>query len=176
MVRARPLFVLLLLPLSLLFLSAAAQVKERSMPAPQPAPEVPGITTEDPFPRGCVDCHVKYTTPDMDTRISTYMSMWHDGVEPALLAKAQASAPSGVILEGKHPDVGDALENIPAGCAMCHSKKSVAAPPLSNMIHRIHLTGGGENFYMTVFQGACTGCHKLDASTGRWSMPSGPEE
>jgi len=29
---------------------------------------------------------------------------------------------------------------------------------------------------MTLFQGECTHCHKLDAMTGKWSMPSGPEK
>ena len=43
------------------------------------------------------------------------------------------------------------------------------------MIHEIHLTGGDTNHFLTMFQGECTLCHKLDAKSGAWAIPSGPE-
>jgi hypothetical protein len=38
------------------------------------------------------------------------------------------------------------------------------------------LTGGTNNVFVTTFKGDCTHCHKLDAKTGAWSMPSGAEQ
>ena len=43
-------------------------------------------------------------------------------------------------------------------------------------MHRIHLTGGDKNHYLTEFQGDCTNCHKLDQKTGAWSLGSGSEK
>ena len=86
------------------------------------------------------------------------------------------SAPAGLKLKGRHPDAADALEDIPAACADCHSADSKKAPPLAGMVHRIHLVGGDKNRFMTEFQGECTDCHKFDAAKGTWSMPSGPEK
>jgi hypothetical protein len=103
------------------------------------------------------------------------MNAWTVKVEPGLLANAQATAPTGITLKGKHPAAAFALKNIPAGCLTCHSKKSTLAPPFAQLVHRIHLTGGEANHYLTVNQGECTYCHKLNAATGLWSMPSNPE-
>lgn len=143
--------------------------------APQAARKVPGINAADPYPKGCVDCHVN--RPQMDARLSTQMQQWTGGkVNPALLATVQGSAPAGLKLKGRHPDAEDAFDDVPASCADCHSEDSKKAPPLAGMVHRIHLAGGDKNHFMTEFQGECTYCHKLDAATGAWSMPSGPEK
>jgi hypothetical protein len=142
--------------------------------APPPARKIPGITAEDPFPRACVDCHVRL--PEMDVRISTLMAGWNDRVEPVLLAKAHGSAPQGLALAGRHPAVPEALANIPVACLDCHAEGSDTAPPFAGMMHAIHLTGGEENHFLTLFQGECTHCHKLDPKTGAWSMPSGAEQ
>lgn len=155
--------------------SAAGQDKPTSAQASPPARKIPGITTEDAFPRGCVDCHTNHPEMNLDARISSLMKGWNNKVEPPLLAKAQATAPSGVTLKGKHPAAAFALKNIPAGCLTCHSKKSTLAPPFAQMLHRIHLTGGEENRFLTVNQGECTHCHKLNVSTAQWSLPSAPE-
>jgi len=161
---------------SVVFLSANGQVEEKSMPAPPPARKIPGINAEDRFPGGCVDCHLNYTDMKMDTRISTLMKQWTTAVDPKLLAKAQATAPSGMTLKGKHPNVDASLKDIPSGCLKCHAKGSKTAPPFSRMLHAFHLSGGEENHFMTMFQGECTHCHKIDVSTGEWSMRSGPEK
>jgi hypothetical protein len=143
--------------------------------APKPARSIPGINAADPYPHGCVDCHVKM--PAMDARLSTRMQQWMAGkVDAALLLTVQGSAPAGLKLKGKHPDATDALDDVPAACADCHSQGSKKAPPLAGMVHRIHLLGGEKNHFMTEFQGECTYCHKLDAATGAWSVPSGPEK
>lgn len=155
--------------------SAVGQDKPKPAQTAPPARKIPGITTEDAFPRACVDCHTNHPEMNLDARISSLMKGWNDKVEPALLAKAQAAAPTGVTLKGKHPVAAFALKNIPAGCLTCHSKKSTLAPPFAQMLHRIHLTGGEENHFLTAYQGECTHCHKLNVSTGLWSMPSAPE-
>ena len=143
--------------------------------APPAARRIPGINAPDPYPKACVDCHV--SKPPSDARLSTQLQQWTSGkVSPALLATAQGSAPAGLKLKGKHPDAADALEDIPAACADCHSGDSKKAPPLAGMVHRIHLVVGDKNRFMTEFQGECTSCHKLDAATGAWSVPSGPEK
>jgi hypothetical protein len=43
------------------------------------------------------------------------------------------------------------------------------------MMHKIHLSGGEENRFLTVYQGECTHCHKFNVPTGLWSLPSAPE-
>jgi hypothetical protein len=139
------------------------------------ARRIPGINAPDPYPKACVDCHVN--RPPMDVRLSTQMKQWMEGkVSPALLATVQGSAPAGLKLKGRHPDAADALDDVPAACAECHSDDSKKAPPLAGMVHRIHLVGGDKNHFMTEFQGECTYCHKLNAATGAWSSPSGPEK
>jgi len=162
--------------------AAAPAAKSPAIPAPAAKPaaspaarKIPGINAADQYPKACVDCHVN--RPQMDARLSTQMQQWTAGkVSPALLATVQGSAPAGLKLKGRHPDAEDAFDDVPASCADCHSEDSKKAPPLAGMVHRIHLGGGDKNHFMTEFQGECTYCHKLDAATGAWSMPSGPEK
>ena len=83
----------------------------------------------DPYPTGCVSCHVLDKSKGKDSRLSVALKQWTAGkIEPGLLAKSKASAPAGLTLKGKHPAAED-----------------------------MH-------------------CHKLNAQTGEWSMPSGPEQ
>ena len=123
-----------------------------------------------------MDCHLNYVEQKLDTRFSTLMKQWNEKVEPALLKKVAGSASQGVTLKGKHPTVAGALKDIPAGCLPCHGKASRMAPPFFRMLHAIHLTGGKDNHFLTLFQGECTHCHKLNTATGQWSLPSGPEK
>jgi cytochrome c553 len=166
-----------LLAASLMAVSAQGQEKQQPKETLPPARMIPGITAPDDNAHACVDCHVNMPERNMDARFSTLLMQWSETVEPGLLAKAQASAPEGVKLVGKHPKViASTLSSIPAGCMVCHKKDSNRAPPFARMMHRIHLTGGPENHFLTIFQGECTYCHKLDAVTGQWSIPSGPEK
>jgi hypothetical protein len=143
--------------------------------APPPARKIPGITAQDRYPNACVDCHINYAEIKLDTRFSTLMRRWTEKVDPQVLAKAQASAPKGVVLRGKHPGGNAALGDIPGKCLVCHRKGSTATPPFASLIHSLHLTGGEENHFLTLFQGECTHCHKLEMATGRWTIPSAPE-
>jgi len=139
---------------------------------------VPGITAADKFPGACVDCHLNYVEMNLDTRLSTLMKRWNERVGPALFARAQASVPKGTTLEGKHPQVADVARDIPAACLVCHGSaaKAGSAPPFGRLMHAIHLSGGDKSPFMTVFQGECTHCHKLNTTSGEWSLPSGSEK
>jgi len=139
-----------------------------------PARAIPGLTAPDAFPRGCVDCHAPIPEPPRDVRISTLMRSWTSGADPKLLAKARAAAP-GLELSGKHPEVLKVGDSIPSSCLGCHQRDSRTAPPFASLLHAIHLEGGEENVFLTVFQGECTHCHKVDLRTGRPTVPSAPE-
>jgi len=141
-----------------------------------PARKIPGLTAEDKFPNGCVDCHINMADIKQDERISTLMARWNKGAETKLLEKAQAVAPAGVTLKGKHPQATSALEDIPNACKTCHGGKSSTAPPFAPLVHAIHLVGGEDNHFLTIFQGECTHCHKLNLATGVWTVPSGREK
>ena len=130
----------------------------------------------DQFPKGCVSCHTVDKAKGADHRLSVALAQWTLGkVEPALLAQSKASMPAGVALKGKHPSAEDSLDDIPNACLDCHDPGSKKAPPFSQLLHLVHLTGAN-NTFVTTFKGDCTHCHKLDAKTGVWSMPSGPEQ
>lgn len=153
---------------------AAAQPPKGAPPMP-PARKIPGITAPDTHPAGCVDCHINYEDLKLDTRFSTLMKALTTQVPPALVSHAKRAAPAGLVIKGRHPAIpAGGLKNIPGSCMACHGKASKVAPPFARMIHDIHLTGGDKNHYLTVFQGECTLCHKLDRKSGSWTIPSGP--
>ncbi len=152
--------------------TAAPPATKAALPAALRA--IPGITAPDSFPRACVDCHVNLPGQKMDARLSTLLAQWSKSVDPGLLEKAQGAAPPGVTLKGRHPKLG-ALGSVPARCMKCHTATSKTAPSFPRMIHRIHLVGGEKNDFLTECQGQCTYCHKLNAATGEWSVPSAPE-
>lgn len=136
---------------------------------------IPGITGVDNFPHSCVSCHKNYTDKKMDVRLSTILKEWNEKVDPKILAKVQSIAPEGVTLKGKHPFKVDADASIPEVCNKCHGKSMKTAFPLGNLLHTIHLSGGKDNTYITMFNGECTNCHKMDWKTGVWSIVNGKE-
>jgi hypothetical protein len=160
---------------AVLALPAMAGSEATAGAGPEPR-VVPGLTGEDTHPGACVDCHVDYPERGMDARLSVQLARWRRGeVEPRLLRQARASAPPGAAIEGRHPEASDSLGDIPGACLECHGTDAHEAPPFARLIHLVHLDGGAQNHFMTVFQGECTHCHKLDARTGQWIVPSGPE-
>jgi hypothetical protein len=130
----------------------------------------------DAYPDGCVSCHVLDKAKAQDHRLSSMLKAWTAGkVDADLLVKSKASMPSGVTLKGKHPAAEDALDDIPSACLDCHGADSKKAPPFARLMHLVHLTGT-KNEFVAAFKGDCTTCHKLDARTGEWSLPSGAEK
>ena len=162
----------------------AANAKEGEKPAaekkPDPAavsevhlPDLPGVTTPDKTPRGCVDCHANRPERKKDSRLPTLLAQWKNGADPKVLEKAQAAAPANRILAGKHPDIAAQIQVIPNDCLMCHGRDSQSAPPFAKLQHTLHLVGGKENRFLAAAQGTCTHCHKLDPKTGAWHLGSG---
>jgi len=154
-------------------------VEANSEGEPQASPplrQIPGVTAPDQFSRGCVDCHVNRPDLNMDVRISTAMRQWQDKVDPEFLAKVRSFAPVGMALKGKHPKLQAEVADIPKACLKCHSKASKSAPPFAQLLHGLHLVGGERNHFLSMFQGECTHCHKLDAATGLWSLGGGTEK
>ncbi len=156
-------------------LATAAAGQAPAAPQGAVARKIPGITVKDAYPNGCVDCHVNGKAGD--TRLSTLMTAWTTAVPAALVEKARASSAAPSKIKGKHPAVPKVASNIPQMCLnACHKKGSTIAPPFAQLLHTIHLTGGSANRFLTDGQGECTHCHKLDAKTGAWKMPSGAEK
>jgi len=166
------LLIALFIPLQL---SLCQNVKPDQSGIP-PVRRIPGITVEDKFPNGCVDCHTNHPEMNQDHRLTTILSSWNKGVNPEILKKAQNIVPAGIILKGVHPDIRDSVKMIPSDCRKCHSKASKTAPMMYPLMHLIHLTGGEKNHFLTVFQGECTHCHKLNPEKGTWAILSGPEK
>lgn len=144
--------------------------------AEPPLPEIPGITVADAFPGGCVDCHVERPEERMDVRISTQMKQWHERVDAKVLERVRPIAANTAELSGQHPQLpAQSYDDIPASCRECHADFPKGVLPLGAMVHALHLTGGRENHFLTIFGGQCTHCHKYNADIGMWFIPSGPE-
>lgn len=173
LLRYFPVFVILMAALT--FPPKAGIAANDPMALP-PARKIPGLTADDEFPGGCVDCHINMPDIQQDERISVSMLKWNKSVEPELLEKAQSVTIAGIRLKGVHPPATESLRDIPAACIMCHSINSAKAPPFAALLHAIHLTGGDDNHFLTIFQGECTYCHKMNVETGVWTVPSGPEK
>lgn len=143
------------------------------LPAARP---IPGLTGDDVFPSACVSCHVRRPEENLDVRLSTIMRSWSERVDSVLLSRVRHTALEGMKLQGRHPRLAaEAFQNIPASCLECHGREAPEGPPFARMLHAIHLQGGPENHFLTLFQGECTHCHKLERATGRWFIPSGAE-
>ena len=137
---------------------------------------VTSLAAADAYPQGCVSCHAVDKATNKDQRISTLLKDWTAGkVSPDLLAKSKAAMPAGVALKGKHPAASDSLEDIPNACLDCHDAGSKKAPPFALLMHSVHLTGA-KNLFVMHHKSDCTSCHKLNATTGEWTLPSGPEK
>jgi len=136
--------------------------------------KIPGLNAQDPFPRGCVDCHVYLPAEKRDVRLSTLMNNLSERTAPELLAKLSGLTHEGRSLQGRHPGVNGSKLSIPADCIGCHGERSGDAPAFAGMMHLIHLSGKN-NHYLALFQGECGFCHKFDAQIGAWTVPSHPE-
>jgi cytochrome c551/c552 len=125
-------------------------------------PAIPGITTADEKPDGCVSCHKERPDINRDFRLSTYIGEWAtEGVEVEILDIAKAAWPEAT-LSGKHPDVAGmiATQELPAACLSCHAEGSDM--PLPSYLHLQHFVGGEENHFITSYGGYCTQCHAVN--------------
>lgn len=139
------------------------------------APAEAATAVADPYPNACVSCHV-VGKDKVDRRVGTMLKAWTAGkVDADLLAKTKAAMPAGAAVKGKHPSADDSLEDVPSLCLDCHTPDSKKAPPFARLMHLVHLTGA-KNEFLTTHKGDCAACHKLDAQTGTWSLPSAAEK
>ncbi len=120
-------------------------------------PEIAGITIDDVKVNGCVDCHYK-VDDENDYRLSTALKELSE--------------------EGKHSDVSAMVNIIPNDCVMCHSEQmavGMGTEALGPMMHKIHLVGGADNYFIAGYEGQCTHCHGFDEAMGEFSIKSGEE-
>jgi mono/diheme cytochrome c family protein len=113
-------------------------------------PYLPGITTADEHPNGCVDCH-KNQGEGQDFRLNVS------------LAKL-----------GKHPKIDAIVKKLPEDCMMCH-REGGKVSPLFLMLHKAHYENGNNSPFIKFYQGSCLNCHKLDAASGKMTVKSGPK-
>ena len=111
---------------------------------------LPGITTKDPYPNGCVDCH-KDAGSGKDYRVLT------------MLAKIST-----------HPKIDKIVKVVPDDCLMCH-KAGPKPPVFSQVMHKAHFEKPATNTFVTTYTGSCLNCHSLDQSTGAMNVKSGPK-
>jgi hypothetical protein len=109
-----------------------------------------GITVEDTYPNGCVDCHSNQGAHRVD-RLNILVNN----------------------IDG-HPNVTQIVNTLPEGCGMCH-RPGVAAGPLNTQTHRIHYENPAENDFIGYYAGECLACHTLNPATGQMSIKSGPK-
>lgn len=186
MFKKLPLILITSLTVSLLML-LLVQAEEKKPTAEKPKlPEIPGITVKDDHPNGCADCHKNYPEYKMDVRFSTLIKVWSEkGADKELINISKATAPKGIEITGKHPDISNLVKEkgtkIPTLCLGCHAHGSKVAPSFEKMIHLIHLTTkkeftGEENHFLMNYKGFCTNCHEIEKETGKITLKIGSEQ
>ena len=110
---------------------------------------LPGITTKDAFPKGCVSCHVKASGGDLRLNVG--------------LKKVKG-----------HPDVAGMVKTVPKDCGMCH-KAGPTPAPLKTALHKAHYGKKGASLFVKKYQGSCLSCHSLNTKTGAMTTKSGPK-
>ena len=112
-------------------------------------PSLPGITVNDEYPKGCVDCHTKVGANNEDLL----------NVEVKKVAK--------------HPPIDKIVKIVPDDCMKCHKAGSKAGA-LSGVAHKVHFSKGKDSVFVTHYGGLCLNCHSIDLGTGVISVKSGP--
>lgn len=138
-------------------------------------PAIPGVTAEDTHPNGCVDCHRK-AGEDQDYRLSTAIAEWaSEGAPEELIEWSEAAWPN-ASLSGQHPGVSGfvASQTLPDSCYNCHGEGS--GMPLKPLLHTVHFAGGGDNHFVSGYDGRCLHCHAMNTDTEFPYPPTGKVE
>jgi cytochrome c5 len=135
--------------IAFLALLAAAVIFPLRLTAQAPA-FLPGILTEDAFPRGCVDCH-KNEAGAIPLKLNL------------MLAKIQG-----------HPKVDALVKVAPKDCGMCH-KEGAKMGSLPSVVHKAHFAKKANSQFIKLFQGSCLHCHGMDLAIGLAPVKSGPK-
>jgi len=131
------------------FMAIAALVMSVSVAAAGMA-FLPGLTSTDEHPKGCVDCHVD-AVGGKDFRLN------------AVLAAIKG-----------HPNIAKVVKILPKDCTMCH-KEGSKVPALGFVLHKAHFgPDPAKSAFVANYQGSCLNCHKLDLATGAMTLKSGP--
>ena len=110
---------------------------------------LPGLTSTDDNPKGCVDCHAN--VGGKDRRLNTVVA----GIKG-------------------HPNIAKVVKNLPKDCGMCH-KEGSKVPALGVVLHKAHYgPDPAKSAFVATYQGACLNCHKLDVAAGAMTLKSGP--
>ncbi len=163
------------LMISSMILFGLCMVREAKATEDIPINPNSGPNISDPFPRGCVDCHVVLPAEQRDVRLSTIMKNLTERVDPRLQTRLTKLVAGKTVLTGQHPNLLGATLDIPAVCLSCHRADSTEGPPFAEMMHLIHLAGGNDNHYISLFNGNCSFCHKFDQHIGTFMVPSHSE-
>lgn len=90
--------------------------------------------SSDEKPEGCVSCHTK-VSEEKDYSLTAELTAMSD--------------------EFGHPKMD--IQG-PEQCQMCHPDGEIS---FDKVAHKIHLTGGEENHFITSYEGSCLQCHAL---------------
>jgi hypothetical protein len=104
------------------------------------------VAATDPYPAGCVSCHVADGPGDLATRLG----------------------------EMGHKKVGADVASIPGDCSDCHSEEG-GFTPLGEAVHFVHFDQPESNPFVTDHGGECLHCHAMDPETGVVTVKSGPK-
>ncbi|WP_156360598.1 hypothetical protein [Dethiosulfatarculus sandiegensis] len=117
----------------------------------QQTPKLYGITIEDKYPHGCVDCHVQ--SGNLDYRINVRLKKYYPD----------------------HPDINKENLTVPRSCKKCHGEDK-EAETMSVISHKVHYHKlSAKNDFIKYYQGKCLSCHQLNPSTGQMTLKNGPK-
>ena len=102
---------------------------------------LPGITSKDSTPNGCIDCHTNKGASG-DSRLNM------------LLKKNE-----------NHIDITAIVKTVPKDCYMCH-KEGTETGSLSLTTHKSHYENPMDNDFLVKDGGSCLSCHALNPATG----------
>ena len=110
---------------------------------------LPGVTVDDDYPNGCVDCHGKS----------------NDGGQVLINAALKNVK--------KHPPVDKMVKKVPDDCLKCH-KEGAKSGAMREFTHKTHFSKGKDSLFVSNYNGECLNCHSIDLGTGAISVKSGP--
>jgi hypothetical protein len=114
------------------------------------APLLPGITSADELPNGCVSCH-KNEGDGIPLRLNVMLSRI-----------------------ANHPKVDTLIKIVPKDCGMCH-KEGAKMGDLPDVVHKAHFGKGADSKFVKLYQGSCLNCHAVNTATGVMSIKGGPK-
>ena len=113
---------------------------------------LPGASSADDYPQGCVSCHVEKPGAT-DLRLNTLLrAIGHHYIRT--------------------------VEEVPGDCYRCHQPYEDRdylpfSPSLGDLLHAIHYQVPDGNTFVSQYGGDCQGCHVMDAEEGEARIKGG---